>query len=64
MGNMSYCRMEGTYRDLLDCYNDGDLRNTRVDELERCTDTSSSEIEYAKSILELAREIVKLNEGY
>ena len=64
MGNMSYCRMENTYNDLQDCYNDGDLRNTRVDELERCTDMSSSEIEYAKRILELARDIVELNEGY
>jgi hypothetical protein len=64
MGYMSYCRMEGTYGNLLDCYDNGDLRNTRVDELERCTDTSSSEIEYAKRILELAREIVKLNEEY
>lgn len=61
MGNMSYCRMENTYRDLLDCWNNGELSNTRVDELERCTDTSTSEIEYAKSILELAREIVSLN---
>jgi len=62
MGNMSYCRMENTYKDLLDCWNDGQLRNTRVDELERCTDTSESEREYAKSILELAREIVEINE--
>jgi len=61
MGNMSYCRMENTYRDLLDCWNNGELSNTRVDELERCTDTSTSEIEYAKSILELAKEIVSLN---
>lgn len=64
MGNMSYCRMENTYRDLLDCWNGGELRHTRVDELERCTDTSNSEIEYAKCILELAREIVEMNEEY
>jgi hypothetical protein len=62
MGNMSYCRMENTYKDLLDCYNDGELRNTRIDELEDCTDMSSSERGYAKSILELAREIVEINE--
>jgi len=24
MANMSYCRMENTYRDLLDCYNNMD----------------------------------------
>lgn len=62
MGNMSYCRMENTYKDLLDCYNDGELRNTRIDELEDCTDMSKSEISYAKRILELAKDIVKLNE--
>lgn len=64
MGNMSYCRMENTYKDLLDCWNDGELRNTRVDELEDYTDTSASEIEYAKAILSLARRIVEMNEEY
>lgn len=62
MGNMSYCRMENTYRDLLDCFNNGDLRHTRVDQLEDDTDMSMSEIDYAKSILELARDIVEINE--
>lgn len=62
MGNMSYCRMQNTYNDLLDCFNDGELSNTRIDELERCTDMSKSEREYAKSILELAKQIVELNE--
>lgn len=61
MGNMSYCRMKNTYRDLLDCFNNGDLRHTRVDELEDHTDMSVSEIEYAKEILELARDIVEIN---
>ena len=62
MGNMSYCRFENTADDFRDCMNSGGLRNTRVDELERCTDTSNSEIEYAKTLLELAREFVRLNE--
>jgi len=62
MGNMSYCRMENTYRDLLDCFNNGDLRHTRVEELEDCDYMSKSEIAYAKEILELAREIVEINE--
>jgi hypothetical protein len=62
MGNMSYCRIENTATDFSDCMNNGDLRNTRVDELERCTDTSDSEIESAKTLLELAREFVALNE--
>ena len=62
MGNMSYCRIENTTIDFRDCMNNGDLRNTRVDELERCTDTSNSEIEYAKTLLELSREFVRLNE--
>ena len=61
MGNMSYCRMENTYRDLLDCFNNGDLRHTRVDELEDCTYMSASEVDYAKEILELARDIVEIN---
>jgi hypothetical protein len=56
--------MENTYKDLLDCWNDGELRNTRVDELEDYTDTSASEIEYAKAILSLARRIVEMNEEY
>ena len=56
--------MENTYKDLLDCYNDGELRNTRIDELEDCTDMSKSEISYAKRILELAKDIVELNEGH
>ena len=59
---MSYCRMENTYKDLLDCFYKGELNNTRIDELEDCTDMSKSERQYAKSILELAREIVELNE--
>ncbi len=62
MGNMSYCRMENTFKDFVDCMNDGDLRNTRIDELDRCTDMSTSEQHYAKSLLELAREFVRLNE--
>ena len=62
MGNMSYCRMENTYHDLLDCFNNGDLRHTRVEELEDCTDMSSGEIAYAKEILELAIEIIEINE--
>jgi|ETNvirome_6_1000_1030641.scaffolds.fasta_scaffold144062_1 hypothetical protein len=64
MGNMSYCRMENTYKDLLDCWNDGQLRNTRVDELEDHSDLSESERGYAKSILELAKELVEMNEEY
>lgn len=62
MGNMSYCRMENTYKDLLDCFYNGELNNTRIDELEDCTDMSKSEREYAKSILELAKQIVELNQ--
>ena len=62
MGNMSYCRFENTADDFRDCMNGGNLRNTRVDELERCTDTSDSEIEAANTLLELARDFVQLNE--
>ena len=62
MGNMSYCRIENTARDFKDCMNNGYLRNTRIDELERCTDTSDSEIESARRLLQMAREFVELNE--
>jgi len=31
MGNMSYCRFENTYKDLLDCFND--MSETDFDEL-------------------------------
>jgi len=46
MANMSYCRMENTYHDLMDCFNNWDDA------------TSKSEIKYRKEILELAKEIV------
>lgn len=62
MGNMSYCRMENTYRDLLDCLNDGNLRNTRIDELEDHTSMSNSEIAYAQEILNICKQLVDINE--
>ena len=50
MGNMSYCRFENTYSDLVDCKdaldNDGGLN-----ELE------DSELDYAKELIELCQEI-------
>ena len=46
MSNMSYCRMQNTYNDLLDC-------------LENWEDTSSdTELEYRDRILALANNIV------
>lgn len=47
MANMSYCRMENTYMDLKDCY----------DEWENVS--SESEERYRKKILELARDIIE-----
>lgn len=46
MGNMSYCRMENTYQDLRDCYDNWDEAD------------SETEKRYRKKILELATEIV------
>ncbi len=47
MSNMSYCRMENTYSDLQDCFDNWE-------------DTDSeSEIEYRKQILKLCELIVK-----
>lgn len=46
MANMSYCRMENTYHDLLDCYNNMD----NVD--------SKSEKRYKKRIIELCQDII------
>jgi len=50
MGNMSYCRFENTYSDLKDCYNA--LTEKSLDEL------SESEMEYAKRLINLCRNIV------
>lgn len=49
MANMSYCRFENTYADLLDCYyalRDGD-------------NLSGSEREYAKKLIALATTIAE-----
>lgn len=45
MSNMSYCRFENTYHDLIDCYNHLD------------DNTSSSEEIYKENIIKLCREI-------
>lgn len=51
MANMSYCRMENTYGDLRDCYeNWGDDDG---DEL------SDSEKRYRSDLLELCKEIIR-----
>lgn len=49
MGNMSYCRMENTYIDLRDCYENWDRSE------------SDSEIKYRDKILKLCKDIV---DGY
>ncbi len=45
MGNMSYCRFENTYNDLVDCYENMD------------NDLSESEEKYRKRIIELCKNI-------
>ena len=54
MANMSYCRFENTASDLQDCVyaiQDGDINGL-----------SSFEIRGAKSLLELARELIDLED--
>lgn len=52
MANMSYCRFENTYHDLMDCYEniDGDL--------------SDSENEYRSKLVELCHDLAEENEDY
>tara|TARA_R110000765_G_C18550942_1_gene562276 strand:+ start:333 stop:536 length:204 start_codon:yes stop_codon:yes gene_type:complete len=54
MGNMSYCRFENTARDLNDCLYA--IHNGEVEDL------SSYEINGLKSILEIAKEIVEMED--
>lgn len=46
MANMSYCRFENTYQDLLDCYHN-------IDD----TDLSETEARYRKKLIELCQLI-------
>jgi hypothetical protein len=48
MANMSYCRFENTYQDLLDCY-----RNMSDDD----DDLSETEARYKKKIIDLCESI-------
>lgn len=50
MANMSYCRMENTYRDLYDCY----LNMDNV--------SSESEKRYKRKIIELCQDIIDQSE--
>ncbi len=51
MPNMSYCRFENTYRDLVDCYENIN------------DDLSKSEHNYRNQLLDLCREILNDYEG-
>ena len=55
MPNMSYCRFENTCKDLDDCKDA--LRN------EGLGDLSEREKKYAKSLIELCRDIAEMFEG-
>ena len=46
MANMSYCRFENTYRDLLDCYHNIDRR------------LSESEHQYRERLVDLCQDIL------
>ena len=48
MPNMSYCRFENTYRDLVDCY-----------ENINDTDLSNRESEYREKLIDVCREILE-----
>ncbi|MEO7048963.1 MAG: hypothetical protein ABI091_26910 [Ferruginibacter sp.] len=49
MANMSYCRMENTFNDLSDCYQNWDY----PEETE-----SESELKYRENILKLCKRII------
>ena len=44
--NMSYCRFENTYKDLVDCYNNMD------------NDLSFSELDYRKDLILICKRII------
>lgn len=48
--NMSYCRFENTYRDLLDCYHDLKAKSFK-------DDLSNREQIYRNSLIELCKDI-------
>jgi hypothetical protein len=50
MANMSYCRFENTYRDLVDCLHA--LNDSGVDSL------SDRELQYAKMMIQVCENIV------
>ena len=52
MSNMSYCRMENTSKDLEDCVENWDLTE----------ESSEYEISAKQRIIELAREIIELED--
>jgi hypothetical protein len=47
MSNMSYCRFENTYRDLMDCYN----------AMSDTDDLSDSEKKYHDKMIKLCKEV-------
>jgi len=49
MANLSYCRFQNTYKDLLDCYNA--MEDIDIDDL------SESEKEYYQKLLTLCKNI-------
>jgi hypothetical protein len=55
MPNMSYCRFENTYKDLLDCFR-------ALRDLDELTDLSDSEKRYAERLINLCEEIFSENQ--
>lgn len=55
MPNMSYCRFENTYKDLIDCFR-------ALRDLDELTDLSDSEKSYAERLIKLCEEIFNENQ--
>jgi hypothetical protein len=55
MPNMSYCRFENTYKDLLDCFR-------ALRDLDELNDLSDSEKSYAERLINLCEEIFNENQ--
>lgn len=60
MANMSYCRFENTYRDLLDCYGALEREGT-IEDLKQSL--GNSERKYATWLIELCQQIVDMPQG-
>lgn len=63
MSNMSYCRYQNTYQDLLDCLNDLEERINNEGKDDYDQSLSTSELNYCRWLVEVAEQIVEIKEA-